>query len=66
MSKKPKEKTDTVQFPAVIPFLETAIKFHGEGGARLTLDIAESDLAAFVPTLKLRGKSLMVTLEESA
>lgn len=54
----------SVTFPASIPPTETAIKIHGEGGARLQLDIAESDMGAFLPVLPLRGKMLVVTLSE--
>ena len=59
-----KSKTKPVTFRAAIPTLETAIKIHGEGGARLQLDIAETDLGGFLPALVMRGKVLMVTLEE--
>jgi hypothetical protein len=64
--KKSSEITHTRQcsFPATIPPTETAIKIHGEGGARLQLDIAETDLAAFLPALAFRGVRLTVTLEE--
>jgi hypothetical protein len=55
-----------VTFPATIPPMETAIKIHGEGGARLILDIAESDLGEFVPALALRQRRLTVTLTERA
>jgi hypothetical protein len=55
----------TVTFPASIPPMETAIKIHGEGGCRLQLDIAESDLGAFIPALAMRGKRLSVTLQEA-
>ena len=55
----------SVTFRASIPPMETAIKIHGEGGARLQLDIAESDLAGFLPALVMRGKVLNVTLEEA-
>lgn len=51
-------------FPATIPPIETAIKIHGDGGARMILDIAESDLATFLPAMTMRGKRLIVTLEE--
>ena len=51
-----------VTFPAAIPLIETAIKIHGEGGARLILDIAESDLGAFLPALVMRNQRLSVTL----
>ena len=43
-----------VTFPATIPPSETAIKVHGEGGARLQLDISEDDLQAFLPALAMR------------
>ena len=55
----------TVTFPASIPPMETAIKIHGEGGGRLQLDIAESDLGAFLPALVMRGRQLLVTLQEA-
>ena len=54
-----------VTFRASIPPMETAIKIHGEGGARLQLDIAESDLGGFLPALVMRGKVLNVTLEHA-
>ena len=54
-----------VSFPATIPPMETAIKIHGEGGARLQIDIAESDMGAFLPSLVMRMKRLKVTLEEA-
>ena len=53
----------SVKFPASIPPIETAIKIHGDGGARLILDIAESDLAAFLPACTMRGKRINVILE---
>jgi hypothetical protein len=53
-----------VTFRASIPPSETAIKIHGEGGARIMLDIAESDLGGFLPALVFRGKRLSVTLTE--
>lgn len=52
----------TVTFLAAIPPSETAIKVHGEGGARLQLDISEADLQAFLPALAMRGRRLSVTL----
>jgi len=53
-----------VTFRASIPPMETAIKIHGEGGARLQLDVAESDLAGFLPALVMRGSVLQVTLRK--
>ena len=68
MSKRDKDTTTSrnVTFRASIPPMETAIKIHGEGGARLQLDIAESDLGGFLPALVMRGKVLLVTLADSA
>jgi hypothetical protein len=62
---KPKPNRPAVSFRASIPPSETAIKIHGEGGARMILDIAESDLGAFLPALVMRGKRLRVTLKDS-
>jgi hypothetical protein len=56
-------KPNGISFNASIPPMETAIKIHGEGGARMQLDIAESDLGGFLPALVMRGKRLRVTLE---
>ncbi len=55
---------DPVTFPASIPPTEQAIKIHGDGGARIILDIAESNLAAFLPALPYRGKQILVTLQQ--
>ena len=54
----------SVTFPASIPPDSTAIKIHGDGGARIVLDIAESNIAGFLPVLAFRGKRLLVTLAE--
>jgi hypothetical protein len=45
--------------------METAIKIHGEGGARIQLDVAEADLSGFLPALVMRGKRLLVTFMEA-
>ncbi len=55
--------TEKVEFMASIPPIETAIKIHGQEGARLTLDISDRDLPAFFPVTLLRGKIIMVTLQ---
>lgn len=61
----PQPKAKQVTFLATIPPIETAIKVHGDGGARLILDIAESDLGAFILAFVFRGKRLRVTLESN-
>ena len=55
-----------VRFRATIPVKAAAIDIHGETGARLTLEIADSDMADFLPIVLLRGKRLRVTVEEDA
>ena len=62
---KQKNDKESVTFRASIPPMETAIKIHGEGGARLQLDVAETDLAGFLPALKYRGRLLDVTLTDA-
>jgi len=54
----------SVTFPATIPPSETAIKIHGEGGARIMLDVAESNLGAFLPAVAFRGRQISVTFAE--
>jgi hypothetical protein len=61
MSKKTESKT--VTFRASIPPIESAIKIHGEQGARLTLDVADVDLQDFFPVTALRGCVLTITIE---
>ena len=53
-----------VTFPATIPPTETAIKIHGDGGARIILDIADSNLVKFLPAIRFRGMQIKVTFEE--
>ena len=60
----PDDQPCGVTFRASIPGIETAVKIHGEGGARIMFDIAESDLAGFLPALVYRGKRLRVTIRE--
>ena len=55
--------SDPVSFIASIPPIETAIKIHGDEGARLVLDVADSELGNFFPITLMRGKVLRVTAE---
>jgi hypothetical protein len=55
----------TVAFRATIPVKAAAIDIHGETGARLTLEIADSDLPDFLPIVLLRGKRLNVKITEA-
>ena len=55
---------DSVTFVASIPPTETAIKIHGDGGARIILDVSESHLGTFLPAVAFRGKVLRVTFSE--
>lgn len=54
----------TVTFRATIPVKAAAIDIHGETGARLTLEVADSDLPDFLPMVTMRGKRLAVTVTE--
>lgn len=63
MSDKP---SGGVTFRATIPIKAAAIDIHGETGARLTLEIADSDMGDFLPIVLLRGKRLIVTVKEES
>jgi hypothetical protein len=54
-----------VAFRATNPVKAAAIDIHGETGARLTLEIADSDLPDFLPIVLLRGKRLNVSITEA-
>ena len=49
-------------FRATIPPIMSALKIGGDGGARLQLDIPESDLLDALPLLAWRDKVLVVTV----
>ncbi len=59
-------KTTPLALKAAIPTTESAIKIHGnEGeGARLTLDVYFEDLNQIPALANLRGKELIVVLQE--
>jgi hypothetical protein len=57
-------KPNSVTFRATIPPKAAAIDFHGECGARLILDIPDSELGGFTPIIMLRCKRLLVTIAE--
>ncbi len=54
---------NSVQFIASIPPIETAIKIHGQEGARLILDVSDKELGRFFPVTLMRGKILKVTID---
>lgn len=51
-----------VSFVASFPNIQTAIRVAGDGGARILLDIPESELPAIVRLLLLRGQVVRVTV----
>ena len=60
------QQTRRVTFRATIPIKAAAIDIHGETGARLTLEVADSEMGNFLPIVLLRGKRLCVTVAEDA
>jgi hypothetical protein len=57
-------KTESITFAATIPVKAAAIDIHGETGARMSLEISDSDLPDFLPVVMFRGKRLRVTITE--
>jgi len=64
MAKQKCSKSDGVTFRSAIPAKAAAIDFHGETGARLTLEVADCDLGDFMPVVLMRQKRLIVTIKE--
>jgi hypothetical protein len=53
---------DGIKFHAIIPLVENALRIDGGEGARLILDIPESQIEATEYIRQLRGKQLVVTI----
>ncbi|MET0039900.1 MAG: hypothetical protein ABW041_07140 [Dehalococcoides mccartyi] len=54
--------TDKAVFIASLPPIQSAIKI-GQDGARIQLDIPESELDKFSPVIQWRDKLLKITIE---
>lgn len=54
-----------IEFTASLPHIQSALSAGGDG-ARLKLDIPESDLPQVLRLLLLKGKAFKVTIEEAA
>jgi hypothetical protein len=54
---------EPVSFLASFPNIQTAIRVAGDGGARILLDIPETELPAIVRLLLLRGQVIRVTVQ---
>ena len=55
--------SEPVVMLATIPPIMTALKVDGSGGARLQLDIPETEREAIKALLDLRGAELIVTVQ---
>lgn len=52
----------SVTFLAAFPPIQSAIKVCGDGGARIQLDIPESEMDEVMRLMALRGQVLQVTI----
>lgn len=57
------EQSERVEFVAIIPSIASAIKFAGDEGMRITLDVDGMSEADALPLLAMRGKLLKVVIE---
>lgn len=53
---------EEIEFLASFPPIQSAIKIDGQGGARIQLDVPESEMGNFIRAMMWRGKRLIVTL----
>jgi len=58
--------SDSITFHATLPTIGGAIKFAGDGGARVQLDVDQQAEGDMVPLLLWRGMLLKVTIEPIA
>jgi len=53
---------EEIRFLAIIPHTQTAIRLHGEGGARLTLDVDMTQEDELLKLKNMRDVMLVVTI----
>ena len=53
---------DDVTFLASFPPIQSAIKIDGNGGARIQLDVPETEVGNFIRAMMWRGMRLKVTI----
>ena len=46
-----------------MPSIQSAIRVAGDGGARLVLDISESEMGNFLPIMLMREELLIVRIQ---
>ena len=51
-----------VKFLAIIPMIQTAIKISGDGGARIQLEVPETDVKAVFELAKMKEQILRVEI----
>lgn len=56
-------KGERAEFVAVIPSIASAIKIHGESGARIMFDVDDQQLAEVLKLVAMRDGLLRVTVE---
>jgi hypothetical protein len=54
---------EPVEFLASFPPIQSAIKIDGQGGARIQLDVPETEMGKFIKAMMWRGKVIKVTFE---
>lgn len=57
------DMAEEVTFLASFPPIQSAIKIDGQGGARIQLDIPESEVGNFIKAMAWRGQVLKVMIE---
>lgn len=57
------KQNDAVEFICSYPPIQSAIKLDGQGGARIQLDIPESEVPNWLRSMAWRGKRMKARLE---
>jgi hypothetical protein len=56
-------ESEAVEFLCSYPPIQSAIKLDGQGGARIQLDIPESEIGNFIKAMTWRGKRMKCKLQ---
>lgn len=57
------EPIGLVEFLGTIPIMDGALKAHGENGYRVSIDLADDELPAYMRLHLMRGKVIRFTAE---
>jgi hypothetical protein len=57
-----KQQPDLINFTACLPAIAGVIKYDGQGGARITLEVPDTEIKQVNRLLDMRGQAFLVVI----